>query len=376
MRASVRLLSLVLASLVVLVARSASAHQSSFSYATVELVDGGRRANYEIRLSSNDLYEALELDEERDATDAEIEAGARRLQNYVFAQVELDVADQLCVFTPGAVRALRDGGRFAQLEASLTCPKAIAAIDFHYTLFFDLDERHEGLMTAEHELVQFAYPDHTRFHFEPHHSHGASMLGFLRSGVHHVLSGADHILFLISLLLVMAWRARAGELELRAPGATMRRTAAIVSAFTVGHSITLILAALGWVELPSRFVESMIAASIVYVAIENLFRPDPAHRALVGFSFGLMHGLGFAAMLRPLLPPSATVMPLLAFNIGVELGQLAVVLATLPLLYLLMRTLGVDWYRRRFLPIACVAVSLMGLVWLVERAFEIRLLGL
>src|SRR5262249_61906099 len=90
----------------------------------------------------------------------------------------------------------------------------------------------------------------------------------------------------------------------------------VVPAFTVAHSLTLILAALDVISLPSRFVESAIAASIVYIALENMAPREPRYRWPIAFLFGLVHGLGFAAMLRPILPPHGVVVPLVAFNVG------------------------------------------------------------
>lgn len=354
----------------------ASAHQSSFSYATLKMADDGQRADYEIRLSTKDLFEALALEEDRDATDAEILAGKERLLQYVFERIEIRGTGEDCGFVPTDARVVREGERFAQLVGALQCTGPVRAIDLHYTLFFDLDPRHEGLLTVDGELVQFSNPDRTSFHYEPEHAAGTSVFGFFRSGINHVVFGLDHILFLLSLLLVVGLRLDGGVLRARTAMQSLKRTAAIVSAFTVGHSLTLIVAALGWVELPSRFVESMIAASIVYVAIENLVKPDPPWRVLVGFGFGLMHGMGFAAMLRPLLPPGDTVLPLLVFNLGVEAGQMAIVCVALPVLYVAIHRLGPQRYKNRVLPVAGVVLTLMGLLWLAERALEIELIGL
>ena len=362
--------------LLVLMVAPVSAHQSSFSYATLKITGDGKGADYEIRLSTKDLFEALALEDDRDATDAEIVGGKERLIGYVFDRIELRGTGEGCDVAATDVRVVREGERFAQVMGQLRCQGPVRAIELQYALFFDLDPRHEGLLTIDGELVQFSSPDRTSFRYEPEHAAGTSVLGFFRSGVNHVVFGLDHILFLLSLLLVVGLRQDGGVLRARTAMQSLKRTAAIVSAFTVGHSLTLIVAALGWVELPSRFVESMIAASIVYVAIENLVNPDPPWRVLIGFGFGLMHGMGFAAMLRPLLPPEDTVLPLLVFNLGVEVGQMAIVCLALPVLYIVIHRLGPARYRDRVLPVSCVALSLMGLLWLAERALELELIGL
>lgn len=147
----------------------------------------------------------------------------------------------------------------------------------------------------------------------------------------------------------------------------MRGAAGIVTAFTIGHSMTLVMAALGWISLPSRFVESIIAASIVYVAVENVLRPDPPHRPLVTLFFGFMHGLGFASMLRPLLPPEDVVLPLLVFNLGVEVGQLAVVTIALPIFWGLIVMLGASRYRRIVIPVTSAVLAVAGVLWFCDR---------
>lgn len=354
----------------------AEAHQSSFSYASISVHDDSRVVSYEVRLGTKDLFEALRLGEDRDASDLEITSGAEELSNYVFSRVQLRAEQQGCTFANGAVQVVEQGQRFAQVTGTLTCPRTIAAVELNYELFFDLDPRHEGLLRVQGELVQLSRENHI-YRFETGHANSTSVTGFLRSGFDHVIYGLDHILFLVALLLVVCLRQPKGQSILaRGPIDSLRKTAGIVTAFTVGHSLTLIVASLGWFTLPGRFVESMIAASIVFVAIENVLKPDPQRRYLITFAFGLMHGLGFAAMLQPLLPPGAALFPLLVFNVGVELGQLAIVAVCLPMLVLCLRLVSAQDYRKYVLSTGCGALSFLGAVWFLERAFEITILGI
>ncbi len=169
-------------------------------------------------------------------------------------------------------------------------------------------------------------------------------------GVEHIWTGTDHLLFLAGLLLA-------------AP--SLRAMLLIVTGFTVAHSITLSAAALGLVTLSPRLVEPAIAASIVYVGLENFWRPSPRRRVAVTFLLGLIHGFGFAGMLTELgLPRHALATALVCFNGGVELGQAAVVALLLPLLLWLRRF---PWWERRAVPTASLGVAAMGLFWLVDR---------
>ena len=180
---------------------------------------------------------------------------------------------------------------------------------------------------------------------------------FFRLGVEHILTGYDHLLFLAALLLVCA---------------TFREAAVVITCFTVAHSVTLALAALDVVRLPSRAVEAVIAASIVYVATENLVRFGKdrqrlAWRAAVTFAFGLVHGMGFASVLRELglgTAPGGVVVPLLKFNLGVEAGQLAVAAVVFPLILAARRR---PWTAHRLVPACSVVIALAGAWWLVER---------
>ncbi len=172
---------------------------------------------------------------------------------------------------------------------------------------------------------------------------------FFALGVEHIWTGYDHLLFLFAVLLA---------------GGGLWRLAAIVTSFTVAHSITLGAAATGLVHLPVAPVEAVIALSIVYVAVENILERGADRRALVTFAFGLIHGFGFASVLaETALPAGEVVVPLLAFNLGVEAGQLAVLLAVVPVLAVMQRG-----PRAHAVKVALSAViALCGAAWAFER---------
>jgi hypothetical protein len=359
-------------------AGAAHAHQASATFARLEPTPDPARLRYEIRIAARDLYEALDLDSDREATADEIRRGARVITAYVTDRLEFDAAGAVCKTEPVAVEPVEQGQRFARVELSVVCPGPIRTIGLEYDLFFDLDRRHIGFVSVGRGTFQLTAPDDTRLEWDIGGEVDSGLGGFVVSGVWHILDGLDHILFLMSLLLmaVVVRTGGGGGVAARPVRQAISYTGGIVTSFTVAHSFTLIGAALGWFELPSRLVESLIAASIVFVAVDNAIRLDPPRRYLVTFCFGLVHGLGFASMLRPLLPPSEVVMPLLAFNVGVELGQLGIVLVAMPLLYLAIRALGPARYRRVVLPLGAVVLGGLGFIWLVERALRVTILGL
>jgi hypothetical protein len=191
-------------------------------------------------------------------------------------------------------------------------------------------------------------------------------LALVRLGVWHIWIGLDHILFLVALVLPSVLR-REGGRWVPAPnfGPALIKIVTIVTCFTVAHSVTLSLAALGVVDLPSRVVESVIAASITVAALHNIWPVARVNEAAIAFVFGLFHGFGFASVLGGLgLGTDHLVWSLLGFNLGVEIGQVAIIAGLFPLLFLLRR-------RRVYtLALRAGSVGLMaiGLLWVAERA--------
>ena len=185
-------------------------------------------------------------------------------------------------------------------------------------------------------------------------THTPTFWGFLRLGIAHIWTGYDHLLFLFGLLLVCR---------------SFRSIIGIISCFTLAHSITLALATLGIVNLPSSLVEPAIAASIFYVGVENLARrgAEPKGRWALTFGFGLIHGFGFASALRELGIGSnghGIAMPLLTFNLGVEIGQVTIAAIVLPIVWQLRKNPG---FVRYGVPILSAVVALAGLYWFLQR---------
>ena len=201
----------------------------------------------------------------------------------------------------------------------------------------------------------------------------AELARYLHLGLEHIAFGYDHLLFLLVLLLPAVYRRDPSGA--REPVPSWRRAlvdvAKILTAFTVAHGASLAAAVAGLVELPTRLVESAIAATIVLAALDNLRPFLPANRWLVALGFGLIHGLGFAAALGPLdLPPPDLAVALLGFNLGIEAGQAAVALPFLAAAYPL-RTFVL--YARGVLPVGSAAALVLAVLWLVDRAFAVAL---
>lgn len=289
--------------------------------------------------------------------------------------------------------ALRVNGREAPLEAGAletvyeelppTDHKALTRVrqEFRYRsgeeiervelasrLFTELVRDHAAMFTVQWDgrerqevvfgLGELRYRAET---FDPRWWVGA--LQFVKWGVHHIFIGYDHIAFLLALLLGTP---------------RLKELLKIVTSFTVAHSVTLLLSALDVVRVPSRLTEALIAASIVYVAVENFFVKEGSYRWLLTFGFGLVHGLGFSSNLKELLT-DRIVVPVLSFNLGVELGQVAILAAAFPLAAWLRRAPEAArelQLRRRLMLAGSVPLLLLGLGWLLERVAGLEFMPL
>jgi hypothetical protein len=266
------------------------------------------------------------------------------------------------------------------LTARFACGPNARTLHFRYDLFFDHDPYHASYTRLL--LGDAPSSDDSSsivFHNLAHEIAAdvrvpeplwRSALLYLRLGVAHILTGYDHLSFLMALLLAAGLRARTrGDTVATAatPGQAVRGTLAVVSAFTVAHSLTLISQALhpGWIS--TRWVEPAIAFSVAYVGFENLIPRPPRGRWLLVFGFGLVHGLGFASVLREIgLPRRGLLLSLLSFNLGVELGQLLVVALALPIVVACARR-SPRRFERAGLELGSVVIAGFGTVWLVAR---------
>lgn len=358
-------------------AMAAHAHKPSDSYLTLTVEENRVAGQWDIAL--RDLDFALGLDTNADGiiTWGEVQARQKEIDAYALSRLQISGAGQACPLR--ATEHLIDNhtdGAYAVLRFQANCPAIAGKLQVKYQLFFDIDPQHKGLLRLQYQAASIsgifspANADQTFALQAP--SRLKQFLDYLREGVWHIWIGYDHILFLLALLLPAVAVREAGRWQ---PLAAFRpafwSVLGIVTAFTVAHSVTLTLATLGLVSLPSRWVESTIAASVIIAALNNIYPLFRERRWLMAFLFGLIHGFGFASVLSDLgLPQDALVVALVGFNVGVETGQLAIVAGFLPLIYFLRRT----WlYNRLLLTGGSALIAFLAAVWFVERAFDIKL---
>lgn len=339
----------------------ALAHKPSDAH--LRLAVTGEQIAGRIDLAIRDLDAALGIDHDGngDITWRELAAAAPRIEAYVSGRLELAADHRTCRHTlgTGALVDLSDGAYWA-LPISASCDRTPHELGITYGMLFDIDAQHRGLVHVggQTAIIRDSKTVHLALDGD------TSVASFIAEGVWHIWIGFDHILFLVCLILPAVLQRRDGRWL---PAASMRSVAGevfeIVTAFTLAHSITLIISAVGLVQLPSRLVETAIALSVVLAAVNNVVRIIDARWA-VAFALGLLHGFGFSSVLIDLgLPSGELIGALLGFNLGVELGQAAIVLALIPVLFALRHSLAY----RALLWVGSSAAALIASMWTVQR---------
>lgn len=357
---------------------TALAHKASDSYLVVDVKGNAVTAQWDIALRDIDFALGLDRDGNAEITWGELRARQSDIAAWALSRLALTRNGTCPLQVTGLQVDEHTDGGYAVLHLSGVCPGATGALGLQYRLLFDLDSLHRGLLRltldgAGHTAV-LSPTSGVLWFGATQASRWEQFSQYLVEGVWHIWIGFDHILFLLSLLLpaVLVWHMRHWQ-AVTSFGVAAREVLWVVTSFTVAHSITLSLAALGLVSLPSRLVESVIALSVVLAAANNLWPVMERRRWLAAFGFGLIHGFGFASVLAELgLPADALVLSLLGFNVGVELGQMAIVAGFLPVAFLLRNT---RFYLRGVFVLGSWLTMLVAFIWLLERAFDLQLVS-
>jgi hypothetical protein len=366
--------------LTVIFSTPVNAHKPSDSYLTLKkhetdssLID----AKWDISL--RDLNFAIGLDDNNDGsiTWGELKKHHSQISDYALSSLKFKTENSYCSYenTEHLVDNHSDGA-YDTIHFFIKCPseKRPLKFDIEYTLFFDLDPSHRGLLNIKHKdktLTAVFSPEKFVQHFDlEKFNPWNQFIEFIKEGIWHIWIGFDHILFLLALLLPSVFIRTNNKWDSVTDfKAAFWNVFKIVTAFTVAHSMTLSIAALEIIKLPSRLVESAIAASVVLAALNNIFPLFKKGRWVIAFLFGLIHGFGFASVLMDLgLEKETLLIPLVSFNVGVELGQLAIVSVFLPFAYSLKDNFI---YKKIIMLIGSLIIMLIALSWFIERFFNL-----
>lgn len=409
-----KLLITLFALVVATIPLTALAHKESDAYLTLRTDPANNHVMHgQWDIALRDLDYAIGLDSKHDGaiTWGEVKAQQKVIEDYALSRLEVKGDGLSCAMQPtGQKIDEHTDGAYAVILFDAVCDKNIPSkLTVVYRLMYDLDPYHRGIVTIHSgdkiagAVLGPSNPVASLNLREP--DRWGEFKSFVTDGIWHIWTGIDHILFLLSLLLPAVlirrrvqrsdngWRASA-SVTAESSGALVALTAPrnryfweattrfwpacidvikVVTAFSVSHSITLSLAVLGIVHLPSRLVESGIALSVMVAALNNIYPVVHKRVWLIAFAFGFIHGLGFASALAGLdLPAGAMAASLGGFSVGVEIGQEAIVLAFLPLAFMLRKT----WfYQVALLRWGSILIVALATGWFVQRAFDILIPG-
>lgn len=372
-----RFLLAALAILTVFIASGAYAHTQSYGFLSVAI--GNSSADGRLEIAVRDIDAAYDLDADRDGKIiwGEVRTRETSLAAALLDGISVGIEGESCSLSAEpTLTGSRGGETYLVIPFRGVCPPSSGSAEIGYDLFFNIDAQHRGLVAVTSDGVTQSFvaaPDATSASLDFQADSNLDLFfTFVTHGAHHIWIGYDHILFLLTLLLGTVLTRRAGAwVPVDTFGSALTSAVKVVTAFTASHSLTLALAAFGVLRIPVALTESVIAATIALAAINNVVPIVTRKLWLVALVFGLIHGVGFANVLAELeLPRQGLLTALLAFNIGVELGQLAIVVAVLPLLMLAGRQAAYG----RIMPVVSLAIAAIGVAWFVQRALGIAIL--
>ena len=348
------------------------AHKPSDSYLNLSLSGQTVEGRWDIALRDLELAVGLDADGNRRITWGEVQRQRNAITSHALSHLQLTMGDQTCALEADGLQITdHTDGAYAAIGITGRCPQFNPQLTIRYDLLFPRDAQHRGLLRLDRQgRVESAV-------FSPARRSLAFDLGetrplrvawqYLQEGLWHVWIGFDHLLFLAGLLLPIVVRREQGRfVPAENAGTATREVIRIVTSFTLAHFAALSLATLGWIDLPSRWVEAAVALTIVFAAINNIVPVVYRRLWLVAFAFGLIHGAGYASVLSDLgLPAMALALSLFAFNLGVEGAQIAVAAVFLPVAYSLRRH---RLYQYGVLIPGSLLVAFVGMVWFIERA--------
>lgn len=366
----------VLALLLLAWATTASAHKASTSYLQLRVQGEAVSGRWDIALRDLDYALGLDTDADTLLTWGEVRRQQSRIADYALRRLTMRADQDDCrLFVESLQIADHSDGRYASLALAGQCPHEPVSLGLDYELLFDVDALHRGLVNLDFRGSHSGLfgPEQRALRFNAAGANSFSVFTqYFRAGVSHLWTGWDHMLFLAGLFLPAVVRRRGHEwLPAASLKVALTDTAIMVTAFTFAHALTLSLAATGLFSPPTRWVESGVAASVLFAGLNNLV--PMVYRGLfwLAAAFGLVHGAAIAGALIELgLPAGDRVWALLAFNLGVEAAQLAVLLVVIPPSFVCRRS---RYYRWLVVVPGSLFITVVGLLWLIQRAFDVDL---
>ena len=325
---------------------------------------------------SDNLEKFIALDDSKNGIISwkELKAHEARIKQYILGHIHILSDDKPCPMKVTGFQVYRRVHQsYIKLPISLDCEIPKHSINLAYDLFFNVDKDQKAFVklskSASTQIMSSRKPMLNITLEEP--SLWQSFQNFLIEGIWHIWIGFDHILFLLMLIIPSVYHHKS-YLPRKRFSTTLKEIIKITTAFTLAHSITLALSVTEIITLNTIYVEVAIALSVLFTALNNLWNFSHARPWMLAFVFGLIHGFGFANVLHELIDKKEGFASMLVgFNIGVELGQLAIVLALLPLMFYLRKS----WFYRQFIMIGfSTFTAIIALLWVIERGLNLSIL--
>jgi hypothetical protein len=354
-----------------LLTTSSFAHTPSSSYLFVDQKDQTLSLQWDIAL--RDLEHVIGLDSNLDAniTWQEVQDQQQKMIAYAYSNLVLQRNNLPCELVDNGLQVNKHSdGMYVVLHIQPNCKAQQGALTLDYSLLFIDDPDHRGIVldrrSGSSDAPYILSPDNHKIDLQEHRSLLKQFLTFVQEGVWHIWIGFDHILFIISLMLpaVLLYKDKQWRAETGIKPASLKLFK-MVTAFTIAHSITLSLVTFELISLPSQWVEAVIALSVVFVALNNIKLVITHAQWGVAFLFGLIHGFGFASVLGDLnLGQGSLILSLLGFNIGVEIGQAAILLVLFPIAYQLRKS---QLYQIYIFKGGSLLIAILAFIWFYER---------
>jgi hypothetical protein len=346
------------------------AHQMSTSYLSMTInAEGQIDGSWQVRLFDVNQKLAIDLNQDGQLTWSELQANQLAIVDFLRASLSISGDNDCPLMFDGTQQIdnhFNEGYLVSQFSSSC---QSSGPLTINYQAFFDIDSDHKAIVNIDGDQYQYSrvisYENPLLLVDLSQSQWFDTFNEYTYQGIIHIWKGTDHILFLLALLLTCAlFRKNGTWFAIAKPTQIFRDTAWIVTAFTLAHTITLTATAAGLINFDSRWVELGIAISVLLAALNNVW-PIVFKLGWITFAFGLLHGMGFAGVLEEVgLPASQKLLAVFAFNLGVEIGQLVILIVVLPLLFFFSQQ---HWYRRWGVQCASLAIGLMAIKWSLER---------
>ena len=377
----ISMLNLAMMLMLMLMPKTAFAHKPSDAFLTLKVDGTTISGQYDIAIKDLNFLLGVDRNEDLKVTWGELQGLQSEIFQYAVEHVHIKSNNAPCQLKPIDLQVSRySDGAYGAVRFETSCAdKPLTALEVQYDSLFDFDAQHRGLLSLSYRqtIKTYVFSDQNRtFAFDPL-AVGTSrqFVLFIKDGMNHIFEGYDHMLFLLALVLPAVYVCRRRKFE---PQEQFRpvffATVKVVTAFTAAHTLSLCLTTFSIVSPPpSRIVESLVAFTVLVTALNNLYPIVAGRLWYAGFGFGLVHGMAFASALTDLgLKGWDLAVPLVGFNVGVELAQTLIVGCFLPCAYLLRRTRFYHW---TFLVGGSIVTASLALVWMLEQILQKSILG-